>query len=84
MATRLGRQCAAQIRFAAAGGTGGQHVVMLVYPTAAEQVRELALVEHPRVTVIDVLRIRLQLELGLQQEPGHFVIVAIGGFPINQ
>ena len=67
MTTRLGGQSTAQVRLAAAGGARDQHAVVLMYPTTAEQVSELALVQAARMAIIDILWIRLQLEPGLQQ-----------------
>ncbi len=63
MATRLSLQHTTQIGFTTASGTGDQHIVVLVYPAAAEQIGKLALLQAARVTIVDVFRLRLQLKL---------------------
>jgi len=62
MTAGLGGEDTTQIGFSAAGGTGDQHIAVLVYPVAAEQIGKLALVQAPGMPVIDVLRTGLQLE----------------------
>ena len=84
MATGLDCKSTAQVRLATTGWAGDQNVVMLMYPAAAEQVRELTFIQAPGTAVIYILRVGLELEPGEAKEPGHFIIRAVGGFPINK
>jgi hypothetical protein len=83
MAAGLRCQHTPKVGFATARGAGEQHIVVLVDPVIAEQISKLAFLQPPRMAVIDVLRISLQLEFGGFQKPGDFVVIPIGRLPIN-
>ncbi len=55
MAANLGGERATEIGLAATGGSGNQHVMVLMYPLTAEQVGELTALQATGMTVIDVL-----------------------------